>query len=63
MRERTAGAEAATGVRRAFAAAMDDDLGTPGALAVVHGTVREGNTALDAGDRTPRRTWPHPCAR
>jgi cysteinyl-tRNA synthetase len=35
----------------AFAAAMDDDLGTPGALAVVHGAVREGNTALDAGDR------------
>jgi cysteinyl-tRNA synthetase len=35
----------------AFAAAMDDDLGTPGALAVIHGTVREGNTALDAGDK------------
>jgi cysteinyl-tRNA synthetase len=34
-----------------FAAAMDDDLGTPGALAVIHGAVREGNTALDAGDR------------
>jgi len=34
-----------------FAAALDDDLGTPGALAVVHGAVREGNTALDAGDR------------
>ena len=38
-------------VPAAFAAAMDDDLGTPGALAVVHGAVREGNTALDAGDR------------
>ena len=36
----------------AFVAAMDDDLGTPGALAAVHGAVREGNTALDAGDRT-----------
>ena len=35
----------------AFAAALDDDLGTPGALAAVHNTVREGNTALDAGDR------------
>jgi cysteinyl-tRNA synthetase len=35
-----------------FANALDDDLGTPGALAVVHGTVRDGNTALDAGDRT-----------
>lgn len=34
-----------------FAAAMDDDLGVPQALAVVHETVRDGNTALDAGDR------------
>ncbi|MGE0297947.1 cysteine--tRNA ligase [Pseudonocardia sp.] len=34
-----------------FAAAMDDDLGTPGALAAIHGAVREGNVALDAGDR------------
>jgi cysteinyl-tRNA synthetase len=34
-----------------FAAALDDDLGTPGALAVVHGAVRDGNVALDAGDR------------
>ncbi|MDN5934144.1 MAG: cysteine--tRNA ligase, partial [Pseudonocardia sp.] len=34
-----------------FTAALDDDLGTPGALAAIHGTVREGNTALDAGDR------------
>ncbi len=34
-----------------FTAAMDDDLGTPGALAAIHGTVREGNIALDAGDR------------
>ncbi|WP_261165939.1 cysteine--tRNA ligase [Microbacterium sp. Marseille-Q6965] len=33
-----------------FAAAMDDDLGVPQALAVVHDTVRAGNTALDAGD-------------
>jgi cysteinyl-tRNA synthetase len=35
-----------------FTASMDDDLGTPGALAAIHGTVREGNTALEAGDRT-----------
>ena len=35
----------------AFTAALDDDLGTPGALAAVHGAVRDGNTALDAGDR------------
>ncbi len=34
----------------AFAAAMDDDLGVPQALAVVHETVRTGNAALDAGE-------------
>ncbi|WP_040158556.1 cysteine--tRNA ligase [Nigerium massiliense] len=34
----------------AFAAAMDDDLGTPGALAVLFSTIREGNSALSAGD-------------
>ncbi|WP_214367752.1 cysteine--tRNA ligase [Pseudonocardia sp. H11422] len=34
-----------------FAAAMDDDLGTPGALAVIHRAVRDGNAALDSGDR------------
>jgi cysteinyl-tRNA synthetase len=33
-----------------FAAAMDDDLATPQAFAVVHTTVRDGNAALDAGD-------------
>ncbi len=33
-----------------FTAAMDDDLGVPAALAAVHGCVREGNTALEAGD-------------
>ena len=33
-----------------FAAAMDDDLNVSGALAVVHETVRSGNTALDEGD-------------
>ncbi|WP_116245642.1 cysteine--tRNA ligase [Nocardiopsis sp. FIRDI 009] len=32
-----------------FASALDDDLGVPQALAVVHGHVREGNTALAAG--------------
>lgn len=35
----------------AFAAALDDDLGVPQALAVVHETVRVGNSALDGGDR------------
>ncbi len=34
----------------AFGAAMDDDLGVPQALAVLHDTVRAGNIALDAGD-------------
>nr|WP_198425846.1 cysteine--tRNA ligase [Microbacterium ureisolvens] len=38
-------------VPAAFAGALDDDLGVPQALAVLHETVREGNSALDAGDR------------
>src|SRR5690606_13128230 len=33
-----------------FAAAMDDDLGVPAALAEIHGRVRAGNTALSSGD-------------
>jgi cysteinyl-tRNA synthetase len=33
-----------------FTAAMDDDLGVPQALAVIHHAVRDGNTALAAGD-------------
>jgi cysteinyl-tRNA synthetase len=33
-----------------FVDAMDDDLGTPAALAAIHSMVREGNTALAAGD-------------
>lgn len=37
-------------LRAAFAAALDDDLGVPQALAVVHDAVREGNNALTAGD-------------
>ncbi|MEV4254155.1 cysteine--tRNA ligase [Spirillospora sp. NPDC049652] len=35
----------------AFVQAMDDDLGVPQALAVVHETVREGNSALAAEDK------------
>ena len=35
----------------AFTAAMDDDLNTPAALAVVHEHVRLGNTAMADGDR------------
>ena len=33
----------------AFAAAMDDDLGTPAAVAVIHDHVRAGNRTLDEG--------------
>ncbi len=34
----------------AFAVAMDDDLGTPGAVAVLYDSVRRGNIALTDGD-------------
>ncbi len=34
----------------AFVAAMDDDLGTPAAVAVLYDTVREGNRVLGHGD-------------
>jgi cysteinyl-tRNA synthetase len=44
------GADQDTRLPEAFRAAMDDDLGTPAAVAAVHETVREGNTALAAGD-------------
>jgi cysteinyl-tRNA synthetase len=36
----------------AFAAALDDDLAVPKALAEIHGSKTEGNKALDAGDLT-----------
>jgi cysteinyl-tRNA synthetase len=36
----------------AFTAAMDDDLGVPQALAVLHEAVRDGNAALSAGDES-----------
>jgi cysteinyl-tRNA synthetase len=38
-------------VPAAFAAALDNDLGVPQALAVVHETIRDGNNALAAGDK------------
>jgi cysteinyl-tRNA synthetase len=41
---------AAGGLPAAFAAAMDDDLAVPQALAVVHEAVRDGNSALAADD-------------
>ena len=39
-----------TGLPPAFAAALDDDLGVPQALAVVYDTVRAGNAALAEGE-------------
>ncbi|GAA2690222.1 MULTISPECIES: cysteine--tRNA ligase [Nonomuraea] len=36
---------------QAFVDALDDDLGTPQALAVIHEVVREGNVALARGDK------------
>ncbi|RRR99269.1 cysteine--tRNA ligase [Glycomyces terrestris] len=46
------GAEAVIGgsLPPEFTAAMDDDLNTPAAVAVIHDMAREGNAALDAGD-------------
>ncbi|WP_059006232.1 cysteine--tRNA ligase, partial [Streptomyces specialis] len=41
----------APGVPDDFAAAMDEDLGVPQALAAVHTTVRQGNAALAEGDK------------
>ena len=43
--------EPAAEVPLAFAEAMDDDLSVPQALAVVHTTVRQGNSALTADDK------------
>ena len=39
-----------------FAAAMDDDLGTPTAIAVLFNTVKQGNQAIDAGDLEATKT-------
>jgi cysteinyl-tRNA synthetase len=46
----SSGLPSASGLPAAFVAALDDDFGVPQALAVVHEAVREGNTALAAGD-------------
>ena len=45
-----AGETKPTTVPEDFAAAMDDDLAVPRALAVLHDTVRKGNSALADGD-------------
>lgn len=50
--EKAGGAvEPAAEVPPAFAEAMDDDLGVPQALAIVHTAVRQGNSALAADDK------------
>ncbi|GAA4673010.1 cysteine--tRNA ligase [Frondihabitans cladoniiphilus] len=47
----------------AFAEAMDDDLGVPQALAVLHDSVRRGNVALDDDDlETAAHEWQHTLA-
>jgi cysteinyl-tRNA synthetase len=46
-------------VPAAFAAAMDDDLAVPAALAVLHDTVREGNRALTDNDEAALATALH----
>jgi cysteinyl-tRNA synthetase len=51
--EAVGAAEAA--VPESFVTAMDDDLGTPAAVAVLHASVRDGNAALDSGDRDRAR--------
>jgi cysteinyl-tRNA synthetase len=45
-----AGSEERGEIPEAFAAAMDDDLGTPAAVAVLYDAVREGNRQLAAGE-------------
>ncbi|WP_370945106.1 cysteine--tRNA ligase [Amycolatopsis sp. cg5] len=47
---RRAGAVSIGQVPAEFAKALDDDLATPQAFAVLHNTVREGNAALDSAD-------------
>jgi cysteinyl-tRNA synthetase len=47
--------EHGTEVGAEFATAMDDDLNVSGALAVIHDTVRAGNSALDEGDEDKAR--------
>ncbi|HEY7484527.1 MAG TPA: cysteine--tRNA ligase [Streptosporangiaceae bacterium] len=48
--------EPAAELPKAFADALNDDLGVPQALAVVHETVRAGNAALADGDNAQAKT-------
>lgn len=45
-----AGTDLTAALPAAFVKAMDDDLAMPAALAVLHDSVRAGNSAIDAGD-------------
>jgi cysteinyl-tRNA synthetase len=53
--ERAGEAEPSEELPAAFVAAMDDDLGVPAALGVVHSRVREGNAALERDDAAAAR--------
>ncbi|MCW2868003.1 MAG: cysS [Marmoricola sp.] len=53
--DRVPDAEVAPALPEAFVAAMDDDLGTPAATAVVHDAVRDGNRLLASGDAAGAR--------
>ena len=46
-----AGPVTVSGLPDAFVSAMDDDLGTPAAVGVIHDAVRAGNKALAEGDQ------------
>jgi cysteinyl-tRNA synthetase len=50
-----ADADGAPGLPVSFRSAMDEDLGVPAALAAVHASVRDGNQALAASDKTAVR--------
>lgn len=54
--DRTAELATPAPVPDVFAHAMDDDLSVPAALAVLHDTVRSGNSALDSGDTATAST-------
>jgi cysteinyl-tRNA synthetase len=50
--ERAGNPTASDELRAGFVDAMDDDLGTPAAVAVIYDAVRDGNTLLADGDAT-----------
>ena len=52
----TTGAEPSAAALDAFVVTMDDDLGTPDALAVVFDAISAGNSAIDAGDHAGAAT-------